>query len=116
MSANEEQQGELRCRPGDLAIVTKSGVRSLVGLVVEILEHSRDLDHDWLIEIQGRGIEAPGMHSGLVMQRRRGLMRDDHLSPISRYEHSRQTVQMHPVASEASARTFEVAHHPCQPG
>ncbi|WP_025096565.1 hypothetical protein [Burkholderia sp. A1] len=73
---------EMKCKPGDLAIVVDSGIEELVGLIVEVLEAACDGEHDWLTEVQGRGVLAPGINTGIVMRRTRILMLDQHLIPI----------------------------------
>ncbi|WP_186020364.1 hypothetical protein [Burkholderia gladioli] len=73
---------EMKCKPRDLAIVVDSGIEELVGLIVEVLEAACDGEHDWLTEVQGRGVLAPGINTGIVMRRTRILMLDQHLIPI----------------------------------
>uniref|UniRef100_UPI001640607C hypothetical protein n=1 Tax=Burkholderia gladioli TaxID=28095 RepID=UPI001640607C len=58
------------------------GIEELVGLIVEVLEAACDEEDDWLTEVQGRGVLAPGITTGIVMRRTRILMLDQHLIPI----------------------------------
>ncbi|RRA04460.1 hypothetical protein DF054_23795 [Burkholderia cepacia] len=72
----------LRCRPGDLAIVTRCGVPARIGLLVRVVERCRDSEHDWIAEIQGPGVFARGVDSGHPMLRKRALLWDWNLTPI----------------------------------
>lgn len=111
----EDERKGLRCRPGDLAIVTRSGVAALLGLLVEVVAPAATGEHDWLTEIQGEGVVAPGAFTGAVTRRTRALMLDAHLAPLTSHEGCRQTVQMDREACVASAQTSELARRLCLP-
>lgn len=89
----EARKGGLRCKPGDLAIVTKCGVVERIGLLVRVLERCLDGSHDWLTELQGPGIVARGMMTGRVSRRHRALMYDWNLTPINGMDLQRRTVR-----------------------
>lgn len=94
----EEVRTCLRCRPGDLAIVTRCGVPERIGLLVRVLERCGNGRHDWLIELQGPGILAPGLATGVVMRRKRALMRDSSLTPVKGADYRRQMARQDPEA------------------
>lgn len=83
MRRDDEQKAAKRCKPGDLAIVTKCEVQSLIGLVMRVIEPAVTERHDWITEIQGAGVTAPGAWSRVVMLRRRALMLDECLTPLA---------------------------------
>lgn len=83
MRRDDEQKAAKRCKPGDLAIVTKCEVQSLIGLVMRVIEPAVTERHDWITEIQGAGVIAPGAWSRVVMLRRRALMLDECLTPLA---------------------------------
>lgn len=83
MPSDNEQRTTLRCKPGTLAIVIDSGIEELIGLIVEVLHAACDGEHDWLTQVQGKGVLAPGIATGIVMRRTRILMLDQHLVPLN---------------------------------
>lgn len=97
-----EATKRLRCRPGDLAIVTSCRVPERLGLLVRVVERSADGAYDWLVELLGRGIVAPGVATGLVMTRSRAVLRDGSLTPISAGRRPYQMALPDPEAVEAS--------------
>lgn len=99
----EKSTARLRCRPGDLAIVTKCGVKERIGLLVRVVERCESDAHDWVTELQGLGILARGVTSGRVSLRRRALMRDWNLTPIRGMETLCRTAHPGRAAYEASA-------------
>lgn len=78
----EEAKTRLRCRPGDLAIVTRCGVPERIGLLVRVLERCDDVGYEWLTEVQGRGVLGRDVTSGQVRRCGFALMRDASLTPI----------------------------------
>lgn len=81
----------LRCKPGDLAIVTKCGVPGRIGLLVRVVGRSADGIHDWLTELQGPGVMARSVVTGKLARRTRALMYDWNLTPITGLDLQRQT-------------------------
>lgn len=79
----EESKTRLRCRPGDLAIVTKCGVPERIGLLVRVVERCVEGGHDWLTELQGPGVRARDMASGELRICTEALMYDWNLTPIT---------------------------------
>lgn len=111
----EEVKARLRCRPGDLAIVTKCGVPDRIGLLVRVVERCFDDQHDWLVELQGPGVWARGAVTGSVTLRRRALLNDWNLTPISGEALPGEMARPDSEASEASEQTFVPALLPCLP-
>ncbi len=111
----QEVKVRLRCKPGDLAIVTKCGVSDRIGLLVRVIERCWDGQHDWLVVLQGPGVWARGAVTGSVTLRRRALLNDWNLTPISGTGLPGEMARPDSEASEASARTFVPAHQPCLP-
>ncbi len=112
---NEEWIMRLRCRPGDLAIVTKCGVPERIGLLVRVIERCTDGTRDWLTKIEGAGVIAPGVNTGRVAIRRMALMDDANLTPIRGQEPQCRKARQDRAACEASGRTFEPARPTCLP-
>lgn len=96
----DEGMKRLRCRPGDLAFVTKSRVPERIGLLVRVLERCSNGRHDWLVEVQGPGIMAPGAATGVVMLRKRALMRDSNLTPVKGEGRHRQMARQDHAAAQ----------------
>ncbi|HDR8908093.1 TPA: hypothetical protein QDA83_003737 [Burkholderia multivorans] len=71
-----------RCKPGDLAIITKCGVPERIGLLVRVVERCEDDQHDWMAELQGPGIVARGVVTGQPGVRKIALVHDWNLTPI----------------------------------
>ncbi|WP_186063198.1 hypothetical protein [Burkholderia gladioli] len=72
----------LRCRPGDLAIVTRCRVPERIGLIVRVIERCNDHGYDWLCELQGPPVWGRDVDSGKKGFWRLGLFRDWNLTPI----------------------------------
>ncbi|HDR9802415.1 TPA: hypothetical protein QDC55_003289 [Burkholderia cenocepacia] len=73
---------ELKCKVGDLAIVTRLPVAERIGLLVRIVESSPELEYCWLVEFQGSGVLGRDIRSKRVMPCRFGLFHDWNLTPI----------------------------------
>ncbi len=99
----EEGKTRLRCRPGDLAIVTKCGVPERIGLLVRVIERCATGKRDWLTRIEGKGVVATGVSSGVAAVRRFALMDDSNLTPIRGQETLRRRARQDPEACEVSA-------------
>jgi hypothetical protein len=96
---------ELKCKVGDLAIVTKCGVPGRIGLLVCIVGRSADGIHDWLTELQGPGIVARSVVTGKLARRTRALMYDWNLTPVRGGE---LVDEQH--EESASRRTYSAEH------
>lgn len=72
----------LRCRPNDLAIVTRCDIHARIGLLVLIVARSGNGSHDWLAEIQGQAVFACGALTKRPMRRRNVWVNDGDLTPI----------------------------------
>lgn len=73
---------ELKCKIGDLAIVTKCDIPERIGLIVKVLARAGNGKHDWLTELQGDGIHAKDVHTGRFRMCTEALMFDWNLTPI----------------------------------
>lgn len=78
----QEAKARLRCRPGDLAIVTRCGVSDRIGLLVRVVERRTDAGYDWLTEVQGSGFIGRDVTTGRVGKCSHALMHDWNLTPI----------------------------------
>ena len=68
----DEDRAGLRCKPGDLAIVTKCSVKERIGLLVRVVERHGGARFDWLTELLGPGVVARDLNtpiSGLDLPR-----------------------------------------------
>lgn len=83
MSEGYTGKAGLRCRPGDLAIVTKCGVPERIGLLVRVIERCAESDYDWLVELQGPGIVARGLKTRRIGRRKNAFVCDWNLTPIN---------------------------------
>lgn len=83
----------MRCRPGDLAIVTKCSVPERIGLLVRVAERYLDGTHDWVTELLGPGVMARDVRTGKVGLCTEALMYDWNLTPISGMDLPRQSVR-----------------------
>ncbi|MGX5875328.1 hypothetical protein MJ547_16180, partial [Burkholderia gladioli] len=72
----------LRCRPGDLAIVTRCRVPERIGMIVRVIERCTDRGYDWLTEVQGPGMYGRDITTGKLGNCRFGLWHDWNLTPI----------------------------------
>ncbi|KGV78216.1 hypothetical protein X890_5669 [Burkholderia pseudomallei MSHR4299] len=79
----EDSTVRLRCRPGDLAIVTKCGVPERIGLLVRVVGRCTDEGYDWLTEVQGRGFRGRDIYTGDICLCKEALMHDWNLTPIT---------------------------------
>ncbi|RQZ93672.1 hypothetical protein DF058_17690 [Burkholderia cenocepacia] len=71
-----------RCRPGDLAIVTKCTAVEHIGLLVRVIEHTAIDGHDWIVEIQGQPIMSRSVHGNKMCLCRTVIACDWNLTPI----------------------------------
>ena len=73
---------ELRCKVGDLAIVTKCDVPERIGLIIKVIGPGVDGKHDWLTELRGRGVWARDLHTRKMRFCGEMLCHDWNLTPI----------------------------------
>lgn len=78
----DQIRGGLRCRPGDLAIVTKCGKPERIGLLVRVIGRCPDHGYDWLTEVLGPGIMGRDVFTGMIINCKEALMYDHNLTPI----------------------------------
>lgn len=88
----------LRCKVGDLAIVTRCAVPERIGLIVRVLERCFEDGYDWITDIQGQGIKGRDVHTGKICVCVEMLARDESLTPIR------------PDPLDADIETHEVDH------
>lgn len=74
----------LRCRPGDLTIVTRCSVPERLGPIVKIVGLAGNGEHDWLTELQGDGIPAFDINTQTIRRCTEALTYDWKLTPIRR--------------------------------
>lgn len=82
MRESDEGKLGLRCRPGDLAIVTKCGVPERIGLLVRVIESCMDGFHDWRVEFIGPRRRGLDVKSGRARLCKFALARDASLTPV----------------------------------
>lgn len=74
---------ELRCKPGDVAIVSRCNNRSRIGVVVRVVSRHESGDFDWVVELLGGPIRGRGIRSGKVKAHRRAAAFDWNLTPLA---------------------------------
>jgi hypothetical protein len=72
----------LRCKAGDLAIVTKCTETTFIGLLVRVIERDANDGCDWVVEVQGRPIMTRTARSGAMRLCRKVVAYDWNLTPI----------------------------------
>ena len=80
--------GELRCKPGDVAIVSRCRNRSRIGILVRVIAPHGSGDFDWDVEILGGPIRGRGIRSGQVGTHRKAAVFDWNLTPLAGQGHS----------------------------
>ncbi|MDJ1160808.1 hypothetical protein QHI69_02685 [Burkholderia gladioli pv. gladioli] len=88
----------LRCKVGDLAIVTKCGVPERIGLLVKVIECCSADDRDWRVEFIGHRVSGRDLKSGRTRMCKFAIARDSSLTPIR------------PDPLDADIETHEVDH------
>lgn len=73
---------KLRCRVGDLAIVTKCPVPERIGLFVRVVSASPTAEHAWCVEFIGAPVTGVTVHGGEVRECRQAVAHDWNLTPI----------------------------------
>lgn len=95
--------GELRCKPGDVAIVSRCLNRSRIGMLVRIIGPHGSDDFDWDVEILGGPIRGRGIRSGCVGTHRKAAVFDWNLTPLGGQAHSDR--EGHQTAVRADLQT-----------
>lgn len=72
----------LRCRVGDLAIVTRCPVPERIGLLVRVVSASPTASHAWCVEFIGPPVTGVTVQGGDVSKCRRAAAHDWNLTPI----------------------------------
>lgn len=72
----------LRCKVGDLAIITKCRVGEHVGLMVEVASARPTPDHDWRVRILGGPVRGCCVYSGEIRDFTHAAVYDWNLTPI----------------------------------
>ena len=80
--------GELRCKPGDVAIVSRCLNRSRIGVLVRVIGPHDTKDFDWDVELLGGPIRGRGIRSGRVGTHHRAALFDWNLTPLAGLGHS----------------------------
>ena len=75
--------GELRCKPGDVAIVSRCLNRSRIGMLVRVIGPHGTKDFDWDVELLGGPVKGRGVRSGQVGSHRRAALFDWNLTPLA---------------------------------
>ena len=95
--------GELRCKPGDVAIVSRCRNRSRIGVLVRVIGPHSSEDFDWDVELLGGPIKGRGIRSGQIGTYRKAAVFDWNLTPLAGQEHSDREV--HQTAVRADLQT-----------
>lgn len=74
---------ELRCKPGDVAIVSRCKNRSRIGVLVRVIGPHESDDFDWVVELLGGPIKGRGIRSDKVVAHRRAAAFDWNLTPLA---------------------------------
>lgn len=96
-------KGEMRCRPGDLAIVSRCRNQSRIGTLVRVLRPHSTADYDWDVELLGGSIKGRGIRTGRVAEYRTAAVFDWNLTPLPGQDYSDQ--EGHPAAVRVGLQT-----------
>ncbi|WP_186136147.1 hypothetical protein [Burkholderia gladioli] len=88
----------LRCKVGDLAIVTKCSKQERIGLLVKVVERCSAHDRDWRVEFIGSRVWGCDLKSGQHRMCKFAIAGDSNLTPI------------HPEPPKATIEAHEVDH------
>lgn len=86
----EARTTKLRCKPGDLAIVSRCRNPAHIGLIVRIVSSHENGDFDWNVKLIGSPIKGRAIYSGRIATFRRAAAFDWNLTPLPGQEHSNQ--------------------------
>ncbi|MBU9161487.1 hypothetical protein [Burkholderia multivorans] len=73
---------DLRCKIGDLAIVTQCDARSRIGMLVEVASARPTPDHDWRVRILGGPVSGRGVYGLRSGEFTHAAVQDWNLTPI----------------------------------
>lgn len=73
---------ELRCKIGDLAIVTKCDARSRIGMLVEVASAQPTPDHDWRVRILSGPVSGRSVYGHRCGKFTDAAVHDWNLTPI----------------------------------
>ncbi|AJX79311.1 hypothetical protein [Burkholderia pseudomallei] len=73
---------DLRCKIGDLAIVTKCDARTRIGMLVEIASARPTSDHDWRVRVLGGPVTGRSVFDGRSGEFTHAAVHDWNLTPI----------------------------------
>jgi hypothetical protein len=96
-------KGEMRCRPGDLAIVSRCQNESRIGMLVRVVGPHSTADYDWDVELLSGPIRGRGIRTGRVGEYRTAAVFDWNLTPLPGQDHSGR--EGHPAAVRAGLQT-----------
>lgn len=83
MPSDNEQRTALRCKPGDLAIVTKCVNAHFIGMLVRVIEPHQNPIFDWSVEILGAPAKGRDLRTGKMGAFRRAAVLDWNLMPLA---------------------------------
>lgn len=73
---------DLRCKIGDLAIVTKCDARSRIGMLVQVASARPTPDHDWRVRVLGGPATGCSVFDGRFGEFVHAAVHDWNLTPI----------------------------------
>ncbi|KGV82091.1 hypothetical protein X887_2165 [Burkholderia pseudomallei MSHR4375] len=73
---------ELRCKIGDLAIVTQCDARARIGMLVEVASARPTPDHDWHVRILGGPVTGRSVYDRRFGEFTHAAVHDWNLTPI----------------------------------
>ncbi|MBR8164426.1 hypothetical protein KDW98_24985 [Burkholderia vietnamiensis] len=73
---------DLRCKIGDLAIVTKCDARSRIGMLVQVASARPTPAHDWRVRVLGGPVTGRSVYDGRSGEFAHAAVHDWNLTPI----------------------------------
>lgn len=104
METHNGERNKLRCRPGDLAIISRCNNPSRLGLLVQIIGPHKTGEFDWDVNLLGGAVKGRAIRSGRVGTFRRAAVFDWNLSPLPDLEHLCQ--EGHQIRRHANLQTL----------
>ncbi|AYQ37634.1 hypothetical protein BLA9940_05941 [Burkholderia aenigmatica] len=77
---------KLRCRPGDLAIISRCGNKRYIGLLVRVDRRCTALDFDWIVEFLGGAVPGHEIGTGAPGDFTHAPVWDWNLTPLAEVE------------------------------